>query len=474
MTTTPRTARVRPERRRTVVLVAVVAALGVLGVVSVSSSTSAPLATPVSAAAVSVGTESSAAFCGGLEHEAGVVASDVAIADLAGIPRTLEVTTSNDRGRAARRLLAVRPGHVLHLDPSRLLAGAVDAMTIVADGGGIAATESVSGAGGTAVAPCLTASGQSWVLTGGSTKVGHSLSVSVFNPTATSAQVTVSFLTPSGFVEPTKYKGLDLGPHQLVVLRVVDVAPKESPITTDVVTTSGNVVAYAVDRSTSGAGFVALLPGAPAPALGATFALTPNFSGETSKLVLANLGSASVSATVRTTFASGCGAHCAAPVSVSVAPGTTMPLQVAPTSRAPIGEVVATELTATAPGLVVVQSVRTASSLGQSAPLDDPGTRGATDLVLVDPTRSRFDHVAMANPSGTAVSVTLESVGPHGLVVGRTVSIAPYGVTVVSSRHLGRLVGGVLELVASGPIYATGEVTDALLGSDLLAAVPVV
>jgi len=473
VTAPPRAARRGRQRSRGVVLALLAAALGVLGVVSASTSPSAPAAPRPSAMAVGVGTESSASYCGGLEHQPGVVSSTVAIADLAGVARTLEVTTSNERGRASRRLLAVRPGDVLHLDPSQLLEGRVEAMTIVADGGGVAATESVTGAGGTAVAPCLTQAGPSWTLTGGSTQVGHSLTVSVLNPYATSAQVTVSFLTPGGFVEPSAYKGLDLGPHQLAVLDVKDVAPKQSSITTDVVTTSGNVVAFAVGRSTSGVGSVSLLPGAPATALAATFALTPNFSGATSRLVLANLATTSVAATVRTTWSPGCGAHCAAPDTISVLAGGTLTLQVAPSSRAPIDVVAATQLVATAPGLVVVQDVATPTSDGQSAALDDPSLQGATRLVLVDPTPSRFERVSMANTGDAAVSVTLEAVGPHGLRIGRTVSVAPHGVTIVNGRRLGRLTGGVLLLAATGPIYATGEVRDALLGSDLLAAVPV-
>jgi len=474
MTGARRPTRARREPSRGVVLVLLAVALAGLGLVSTSTSSPAPAAVAPSAQAVHVDTESSASFCGGLEHVAGVVSSEVAIADLAGVARTLEVTTSNERGRASRRLIAVRPGHVLHLDPSHLLAGSVEAMSIVADGGGVAATESVSGSGGTAVAPCLTETGPTWVLTGGSTEVGHSLSVSVLNPNATAAQVSVSFLTPSGFVEPSAFKGLDLGPHQLDVLHVKDVAPNQSLITTDVAATFGNVVVFAVGRSTSGAGSVSLLPGAPAPALAATFALTPNLSGATSRLVLANLGATTVSATIRTTWSPGCGTHCAAPYDVSIDAGSTMPLQVAPTSRAPSGVITATELTASAPGLVVVQDVAAASSHGQSIALDDPSATGAARLVLVDPTPSRYERVSMANGTDAAVSVTLEAVGPHGVRVGRTIAIAPHAVTVVNGRRLGRLTGGVLELVATGPIYATGEVRDALLGSDLLPAAPIV
>lgn len=345
-------------------------------------------------------------------------------------------------------------------------------MSIVADGGGIAATASVSGPSGTAVAPCLTTAGPSWFLTGGSTERDHSLLVSVLNPYATAAQVTVSFLTGSGFVEPNAYKGLDLGPHHLVVLDVHRVAPNEAPITTEVTTTSGNVVVFGVDRASTGAGSVALLPGAPAPATSATYALTPNRVGAATLLLLANPGATDVNATVRLDTSPGCATQCPAPFTVAVPAGSMTSLRVAPSSRI-LGPLGASVITATAPGVVAVQNVRSTSARGQSAALDDPNGQGADQLVLVDPTRSGFDRVSIANPGPTAVTVTLGSYGPNGVRVGRTLSVAAHGVSYVNGRRLGWIVGGVLSLSATGPIFATGEVRDALLGSDLLVAAPV-
>jgi Family of unknown function (DUF5719) len=470
MTTSPSAGR-RPRRAVALVVLAVV--LAVLVAVSASTSTSAPTTTPASAATIQVGTESSVSFCGGLEHEPGVATSTVAVADLTGVARTVEVTTSNERGKVSLRLIAVHPGRVLHLDPFHLLKGAVEAMSIVAEGGGVAATESVEGPGGTAVAPCLTEGGPSWYVTGGSTERDHSLLVSILNPYATSAQVTVSFLTGLGFVEPTAYKGLDLGPHRLDVLDVHDVAPNEAPITTDVATTSGNVVVFAVNRATLGTGSVALLPGAPAPASTTTFPLVPNVSGASTRLILANLGATNVNANVRIDWSPGCASHCAAPFGVTVAPGATTSLLIAPSSRAPIDVAAAAELTASAPGLVVVQNVHTSLSRGQAAALDDPSGAGADELALVDPIGSGYERVSIANTGDANVAVTLESVGPNGVRTGRTIEVAAHGVSFVNGRRLGWLVGGLLTLVATGPIFATGEVRDALLGSDLLAAAPV-
>jgi len=475
MTFPARTERLRRERRRGVVLVVVGAVLAVLAVASSSSSGSSapPAVVAPSAGAVSVGTESSSLFCGGLEHVAGSISSTVTIADLASAARTLEVTTSNERGRVSLRLVGLRPGHVLRLDPSHLLEGSDEAMTIVADGGGVVASESVSGEGATAVAPCVTEAAPAWYLTGGSTQPGHSLLISVLNPYGVPAQVTVSFLTPGGFVEPGRYKGLDIGPHRLEVLVVRDVAPSRSQITTDVQATTGGVVVYGVERSTSGATWVSVFPGAPATASSAVFPIAPNTAGATTSLQVANVGTSPLTATVRTAWTPGCGTHCSAPVSLSVGPGETTSLQVAPSSRVPIGVEAAAELVATPPGLVVVQTVTSSATVGQSTALDDPSQSGSERLVLVDPSHSRFTRVSIVNPTASPASVTLETVGPHGVRVHRTVVVAGGGVTVLNGRRLGWLVGGVLELVATAPIYAAGQVRNALLGSNLLVAAPV-
>jgi hypothetical protein len=53
-----------------------------------------------------------------------------------------------------------------------------------------------------------------------------------------------------------------------------------------------------------------------------------------------------------------------------------------------------------------------------------------------------------------------------------TVVVAPHGVTTVGQSRLGWVRGGVVEVVSSASVYATAQVRAAVLGSDLLAAVP--
>jgi hypothetical protein len=469
---TTRGARTRATRRRSPALVGLVGVLAVLSVVSATTQPSSPTTVMVSAAAVAPASESSAAFCAGLEDVPGEVRSTVTLADVAAAGRTLEVTTTDEHDRVARRLVALRPGHVVRLDPAHLLRGSDLAMSVVADGGGVVATEALTGPDGTAVAPCLTSAGTSWSVTGGSTEPGQRLQVAVFNPYTTSAQVNVAFLTPAGYVVPTAYRGLELRAHQLVGIDVHDLVPNASPITTLVTTTSGNVVVYTVGSSTSGTPSVSLLAAAPLAARTAVLPVTPNHTGAATSLVVANPSTVPSSASVTLSWSPGCGAHCAAPLEVAVAPGSTSMLQLGPTSRVPTGLAMSATVTATGPGVVLVQRVVTRRAVGQSTPLDDPGGVGATQLALVDPTGAGFDRVAITNTTSSAATVELASPGPHGIVVHGAVVVPAGGVTQLDRASLRWLVGGVLVLQSTAPVYAVGQVGHAVLGADLLTAVP--
>jgi hypothetical protein len=93
---------------------------------------------------------------------------------------------------------------------------------------------------------------------------------------------------------------------------------------------------------------------------------------------------------------------------------------------------------------------------------------------VLDPTGSGFSRVTVTNAGSTAASVTLESPGTTVSTAHLTVQVAPHGVTTVGLGRLGWVRGGIVELVSSAPVYAVAQVRAAVLGSDLLAAVPLV
>ena|GEM_PF-5076037 len=460
------------DGRRLAVLCALVFALAVLAVVSVTTTSAVAPIVATSDAKVTLSAESSAFYCVGLEHLQGVIESYVAVADLASTPRIVEITTTNERQQVSLRQVKVLPGHVFHFTPAKLLDGAIEAATVEANQGGIVATESVRGVDGVAVAPCLSTAGPSWWLTGGSTERGTDFVLSVFNPYASEAVVSVTLQSPAGISVPNSYQGLVLGPHQLAALNVHAVAPSQSPITAHVVASDGNIVVYGIERSTVGAPVLSILPASPP----STSTYLPAGSGSTrstTQLLVVDTGTSPSTASVQAVNPPGCGPHCAAPFLVDLTPGGATRLTIAPSSRVLSGSPFAMSVQAGAPGIVVVQRVSSNGATGQSTPIDDPSLEGAGRLVLVNPLANGFDAVNVMNPTTSAVRISLETVTPSGLrVIGKTYGIEPNGVIELSSKAIGGIVDGVLEVVATGRVVASGLVHGALVGSGVLVAVP--
>src|ERR1019366_6083565 len=164
---------------------------------------------------------------------------------------------------------------------------------------------------------------------------------------------------------------------------------------------------------------------------------------------------------------------CAAPFLVDLTPGEATRLTIAPSSRVLSGSPFATSVQAGAPGIVVVQRVSSNGATGQSTPIDDPSLEGAGRLVLVNPLANGFDAVNVMNPTTSAVRISLETVTPSGLrMIGKTYGIEANGVIELSAKAIGGIVDGVLEVVATGRVVASGLVHGALVGSGVLVAVP--
>ena len=65
------------------------------------------------------------------------------------------------------------------------------------------ASQVVPGANGWSTAPCASRIASQWAFAGGSTTTGNTLTLSLYNPTATEAVVNVSFLTGQGSTRPS-------------------------------------------------------------------------------------------------------------------------------------------------------------------------------------------------------------------------------------------------------------------------------
>jgi hypothetical protein len=464
----------RREPRRLVVLAVLCAVLAIAAVVSAASSTSRPGVAAQSDSAVGGAAQSTAFYCAGLEHVAGSVTSDVAIADLAATPRTVELTTSDTEGHFSVRQLTVHPGKVAIVEPGNFLRGPSLAVSVNASGGDVAVSEALRSVNGTAVTPCLSGASTSWWVTGGSTEPGESFVVVVFNPYAARAVASVTLSTPAGNLVPSAYGGLVIGPHSLEALHVHDVAPDESPITAHVVVTDGDVVAYGLGLATLHQTSISLLPATPGASREVAVPSASSDPSLTTSLLLSTTGTSTVSATVQVLAPSGCTTRCPAPFDVSVPPGPPTPLTLSPTSRVPLDEQLSVLVHASGPGVVVTERVSTLGAVGQAAALDDPQFVGARRLVLVDPLGAGlFGEVGVVNPTGTTVSVRLATVTPSGPVsLTGTYQIGPHTNLVLNSRALRGMDDGVLEVVATGDVSAAAQVPDATPGAATLAAAP--
>lgn len=460
------------ESRRPAVLLGLACALLIGGVVSATTSSARPTVRPQSDAAVGGAAQSAAFYCTGLENEGGKATSDVAIADLARTPRTVELTIVDEEGHVAVRQLLVRPGVVKDLVPGNFVRGPYEAVTVDALGGDVAVSEALHSVNGTAVAPCMTQAKSSWWVTGGSTEPGQGFVLCIYNPYESRAVASVDLDLPSGSL-PNAYSGLVLGPHTLEALWVHDVAPNESPITAHVHATDGDVVVYGVNRATGRGTSISLLPASPGPS---SEVVVPSASSDPStslSLVFAGAGATGVAATVQVLAPTGCTTRCPAPFSVTVASGSVTSLALTPTSRVPSDEQLAVVVTSKRPGVVVTERVKTLNSTGQGAPLDDPSFAGGRHLVLVDPLGSTIAEVGVVNPTGHAISMHLETVARSGPVrFGSTFVIAAHTDLVLDASALRGVVDGVLELVADGNLAAAAQVKGATVGAGTLVAVP--
>jgi hypothetical protein len=454
--------------------VVVAAALAAMGIISTSTEPSNPAPRATSVVQAGLGGESTAMYCGGLENVQGKVASDIAIADLASTARAVEVTTTNQIGQVAHLLIAVHPGLVRLLNPASMVDGSVEAVSLVARGGGVAATEAVRGTNGTAVAPCLTRAAPSWWLTGGSTHKGQSFILSIFNPYASTAVVSVTLQTPSGTLVPQVYQGIVLGPHQLAALNVHRVEPDDSPVTAIVTASQGDVVVYGVGRSTTGGASTSLLPGNATLARTLYLPVGHSLKGWTNQLLVSNPGFSPTQVSVAVRVPSvRTPSGFLAPFTFTVAGRSTAVLTTSPSSRVPLGVPTQTRISSTPGGVVVVQRVTTASTQGQNVPIDDPAASASTGLALVNPLGSSFSVVGVMNLSDATMHLTVRTMTPHGEVqVGHTYAIAPRGSIRLGPGALRGVVGGVVLLGSDQSMSASGEVQGALIGSDILVAAP--
>ena len=221
--------------------------------------------TPAVSAVAAADVESSAWYCAGGTGASGSAA--VATLDLLNTTdhrATGSLSVVTDSGASRTSAVTLAPGAQQTVVPSAILSGAGVATSLQFDGGGVLVTQTVDGPNGWSAAPCAGATSPYWYFASGSTEPGHTLSLSLFNPTAATAVVDLSFITPHGVLEPQLFEGVVVPAAGLVVEQIGAYVQDIAAISTVVHVRTGQVVADETETATaSGASGLSLRLGVP-------------------------------------------------------------------------------------------------------------------------------------------------------------------------------------------------------------------
>ena len=279
------------------------------------------------------------------------------------------VLTNTRRGRSTATITAVTDsGAVVHTARRRsrpaasaapaippLSSGSWEAETVTLSGGGVAVTQAVHGASGWSQAPCQSTTAADWYFPGGTTANSDPLYVSLLNPTSTPVVVDLSFVTPAGTVHPSTTRGSCCRPGQVQVENVASEVQNVS---------DGEHRGRHQDRAgrrRGGAGVLGGVLGGLALVPGAAHAEShwaiPQSQDVTGRLVgdrRLQPRDGPESVTVHLRLASGP----LAPLTDTVAPGTTWALATGAQTRIPHGATYSAAVDATGgPGVVVGRTV---------------------------------------------------------------------------------------------------------------------
>ncbi|HZM54357.1 MAG TPA: DUF5719 family protein [Acidimicrobiales bacterium] len=438
----------RPMQGRWVAVAAVSATVAVVAVVAaiVPPPTAAPA--PGSGDGVGVapaGAHSSSAFCSagtGTAVASTVYLTNTTVRTVDGVMTTIGTPGGNGAVPTVRRTVAVPPLGSEAVNPSGGMPAGDVASSFVFAGGGVAANQVVGGPNGWSTAPCASQVSALWSFAGGSTSPGNTLTLSLFNPTASQAVVNVSFLTGAGVIAPQDYQGLVVPAGQLVVENVGDFVQNEPSIGTMVTAESGAVVGNELQQWSSGAtGGVSLRLGSPEPSTTWRFAQTTALPGTTVNFSLANWGSVPVTAK----FSLGLPSATVVPRSLVVPALSMAVFNATAIAGWPQGIPYAVTVEASGP-IVVGRSVQAAS--GGPTPVwgSSSGTvTVATHWLVPGPgvanapgaANATVKSLAVANPGSTPAQVVVTALGARTPVAMFTV--APHELTVLGAHQVGGL-----------------------------------
>ncbi len=450
---------VEPVRGRSAVVVGVIATLIVVGAIAAAAGSPVPAPPPAVADGVAIapaGSYSSSAFC-----SAGTGTAATSTIYLTNSTRSVVNGTVTAVGPAGsggvvptvRRSVTVPALGTEAVNPAEGLPAGSNAAAFAFSGGGVVASQVVSGPDGWSTAPCASQIAPQWAFAGGATTSGNTLTLSLFNPAATEAVVNVSFITDKGFETPQQYQGLVVGPGQLLEENVGDYVQDATAVATMVEAQAGGLVSTEFQQWSSGAsGGLSLRLGSPAPSTTWRLAQTTALPQSTVYLYLANPGQAAATATIALGLSSGS----VVPHRVVVPPVSIVTFPASGTPGLPQQTPYALTVTSTAP-LVVGRSV-------EAPPGSTPPVWGSSSATTTVATRwlvtapgtpstpgtpgASVSSLAVADPGPAAAQVEVTALGGSRPVAMFTV--APNEVAVLGPKQVGGL--STLTVSAGQPV----------------------
>jgi hypothetical protein len=455
----PRRTSTRPVRGRWAAIfsvIVIVIGMAVLGAVfpvsSANPATGAGDGVPVPPA----GAYSSSAFCAagtGTAANSTIYLTNSTAVTVAGVMTSIGPATSSGAVPTVRHDVAVPPLGTSAINPADGLPAGSNSSSFVFAGGGVMASQVVSGPNGWSTAPCASQTSPQWAFAGGSTSAGNSLTLSLFNPGASATAVNVSFLTGSGLITPQAYQGLTIPAGQMEVENVGDFVQNASAIATLVTAQSGSLVSTEFQQVSSGAtGGLSLRLGSPHLSTTWRFAQTTNTPNSTVNFYLANPTTAPVTATVSFGLSSGS----VVPRHLVLAPASLSVVATSGTAGVPQQVAYSVTISASSP-IVAGRSVQAAG--GATPPVwgSSSGTVTVAERWLVPgpgvanapgTAHATADSLAVANPGPATAKVTVTVLGGRRPVA--MFMVAPGEVAVLGAKQVGGL--SVLSVSSSQPV----------------------
>jgi hypothetical protein len=439
-----------------VVVIATVVAVGAIGAAAGTPAPAPPPAVADGLAVSPAGSFSSSAFCSagtGTAANTTVYLTNSTRSAVSGVMTAVGPAGAGGAVPTVRRNVNVPGLRSVAVNPADGLPAGSNASTFVFSGGGVAASQAVSGPNGWSTAPCASQIASQWAFAGGATTAGNTLTLSLYNPAATEAVVNVSFITEEGFDTPQQYQGLVIPPGQLVEENVGDFVQNDTTIATVVVAQAGGLVSSEFQQWSSGAtGGVSLRLGSPDLSTTWRLAQTTAMPQSMVDLYLANPGQTPATATITLGLSSGS----VVPHRLVVPPVSIVAFAASGTPGLPQQTPYAVTVTSTVP-IVVGRSVQ--APPGSTPPVwgsSSATTTAATHWLVPGPgipsapgtPNAGVSTLAVANPGSAAAQVEVAVLGASHPVAMFTV--APDRVAVLGPKLVGGL--SVLTVSATQPV----------------------